>query len=104
MNNYLYIGSAPCDEDCAQVGTDGYREQALKECNALLAQMHRKMEPEPDGAQLALRWHPHDFGSYASVVCYYDPNIEEAIDYAVKCENNLPENWDEQAREELGLS
>ena len=55
MNNYLYIGSAPCDEDCAQVGTDGYREQALKECNALLAQMHRKMEPEPDGAQLALR-------------------------------------------------
>ena len=57
--------------------------------------------PEPDGARLAVKSNPHDFGTYLSVVCWYEPGNEPAIDYAFRCKSDGPAEWDEQAKREL---
>src|SRR5207244_10117966 len=90
----------PC-EPCAQVGREGYLEQARRECQAYIALLRRTLGEEPAGAKLSFRSNEHDFGTYLSVVCYYDPAIEGAIDYAFRCESEGPDEWDQQAREEL---
>lgn len=101
--DFVYIGPSPAEEDCAQVGSDNYHELARKECSALIAQLRRQFGQEPDGAELRVKRESHDFGSYLEVVCYYDERSQAAIEYAYKCEGNLPATWDEEARRELGI-
>lgn len=103
MREYLDIGAAPPMEDCAQVGSDGYWDRARKECQAYIALLRRSLGQEPAGASLSVRSNPHDFGTYLSVVCYYDPTVDAAVDYAFRCESDGPEEWDESAQRELGL-
>jgi hypothetical protein len=101
MRDYISIGPSPCDEDCAQAGTSGYHEQAMKECKAYLHQIRREFGEEPVGARLAVKPFPHDFGTYYEVVCYFEDS-EEAAEYAFKCECPAP-TWDEEALKELGI-
>jgi len=101
MRDYINIGSAPANESCAQVGDINYPEQSRKECQALISQLRRELGEEPEGAQLSVKSFQHDFGSYHEVVCYYDDQNEETVNYAFKCESELPYSWDEKAKEEL---
>jgi len=101
MTDWLDIGSSPPGESCAQVGADDYYPRARCECRAYIHQLRRVLGTEPTGASLGIRSNPHDFGDYLSVVCYYDPTNQTAIDYAFRCENNGPELWDEHAKTEL---
>ena len=102
MRELLNIGSAPHDEDCAQVGTENYQTQGRKECRALANQMIRLFGEPPFGAMLVVKSFPHDFGSYQELCVSYDSDNEDAEDYAFQCEM-LPEKWDAEARVELGL-
>lgn len=95
--DYVSLGPTPSEEPCAAVGQPRYREQALEECNRFIMFLRTVFGPEPDGAQLAVKWFPHDFGSYCEVVCYYDPAIQASVDYAFRCENETPSTWEEQA-------
>jgi len=101
MHEWLYIGAAPPEESCAQVGSDGYMARARRECQAYINLLRRVVGPEPEGAQLRIRSDQHDLGTYLSVACYYDPAIEATIDYAFRCEGHGPQEWDEEARREL---
>lgn len=101
MRDYISIGSSPTDEPCAQVSSGNYDIQSRKECKAFLHQLRRHFGDEPYGAQLDIKYFPHDFGSYREVVCYYDDEDEEARDYAYKLESETPANWDKEAKEEL---
>lgn len=101
MRNFIDIGSAPPMESCAQVGSNGYWPRAQRECKAFIGLLRRALGPEPDGAELRVKSNPHDFGTYLSVVCFYEPSNQPAIDYAFRCESQGPENWDEQALVEL---
>lgn len=65
MKDYINIGSVPCEEDCAQVGREGYREQAVKECKRFIELLRKTFGDEPEGARLAIKWFDHDFGSSA---------------------------------------
>jgi hypothetical protein len=56
MRSYISIGPVPCDEDCAQVGRDGYREQAVKECKRFIELLRKTFGDEPPGAHLAIKW------------------------------------------------
>jgi hypothetical protein len=47
--------------------------------------------------------HDHDFGPYLTVVCRYDADDKVAADYAFACDSQLPPEWDDVARRELGL-
>lgn len=101
MRDYLEIGSAPAGEDCSQVGSEGYADKARKECRALINQLRRIVGPESGTAHLSIKSFPHDYGSYYEVVCHFDDDDSAAVEYAFKCERELPENWDEEAKKEL---
>lgn len=101
--DYISIGSSPCDEDCAQVGTDNYAEKAKKECTAFIHQIERELKDFPNGCYLSIKGFPHDFGTYYEVIVRYDENDEEATSFAYKLEGNSPANWDDEAKKELGI-
>jgi hypothetical protein len=84
------IGSTPPGEECAQVGRDDYWQRARPECLAYIKLLRRTFGPEPDAARLAVKSNEHDFGTYLSVVCYFDPNNEAAAEYAYRCESDGP--------------
>lgn len=100
---YLELGCVPTDENCAQVGQEDYRSQALKECRALINQLRRMFGQEPVMAQLKTTGSPHDFGTYYEVWCYFVPGNKPTMDYACRCEAEYPTKWDEEARKELEL-
>ena len=104
MMNFETLSCVPCDEDCQQVGMDSYEPTKAKaECRAFLHQLIRQFGNPPEGARLTIKSFPHDWGNYMEVCGVFDENIEEAVNYVYNIEANLPENWDEEAKKELGL-
>ena len=91
--DYITIGPCPAEENAVQVGCDNYSYLAQEQCRKYLKRIREMLGPEPEGAQLQIKSFPHDFGSYYEVVCYYDPNNEESVDYAFKCEAESPVTW-----------
>jgi hypothetical protein len=99
-------GTTPPEESCAQVGSReyDYHDRARKEAKALIGQLRRMLGEEPDNARLSVKSHPHDFGTYLTVVCHYDDEDPISSAYAVRCDDEMPSEWDEQARQELSLN
>lgn len=97
----LDVGSAPSDEHCAQVGTEGYVERARRECRALIGQLVRIVGEPPPSVRFRIKENPHDFGAYYSVVLEYDGSDPAAIAYAHRCDEGSPEHWDDEALREL---
>jgi hypothetical protein len=109
MYEYIYLGSSPAEEECAQVGQDGYHDRARKELSAFLAQIRRIAEANaidiPEG-MLRVKRESHEYGSYFEAVVridMLDENAEKAWDVASKLEDLVPGHWDDIARKELGL-
>lgn len=96
--DYINIGSTPCNEDCAQVGTENYSSRAREECRRFIEAIRETLGDEPEGAQLAVKAFSHDFGTYYEVVCWYDEDNAEAEEYAFKCESDAPTDWPEGFR------
>lgn len=107
MKDYLSIGSSPPDESCAQVGTNDYYEQSLKECTAFKHQLERIFQNKdgelPEGCYFSIKSFPHEFGTYREVVCYFDDDNEESSNFAFNVEQNTPDKWDKESKRELGL-
>ena len=94
MRDDISIGSAPCEESCVQVNPVGdYHEAMRAECRRFLDLIRKKLGPEPEGARLAVKSNPHDFGTYYEVVCYFEDGDEEAREYALLCEGEAPTTW-----------
>ena len=100
MRDSMYLGATPYEEDCAQVGSDDYMRRARQECRAYIKQLIRMFGDPPESCRLVIKSSPHDFGSYLAVEAVFD---EAGQEYALRCENQQPRNWDDQARAELGL-
>lgn len=93
------IGPVPWGENCAQVGTDGFQQKARKECRAFMNQIERHY-PIPEGGRLRIKSFSHDFGVYYEVVA------KGPLDWICAVESDdlkVLENWDEDARLELGI-
>lgn len=90
---YLELGQTPANEPASQVGEPNYRVNAQRECRAFIQAIRNYLGPEPDGAELAVKSFPHDFGHYLEVVCYYDPQDDAAVNYAFRCEAKAPLTW-----------
>jgi len=97
MRDYINIGSSPYGEDCCQVGSPNYGQNARKECMRYIENIIKVCGEPPIGASLVVKGFPHDFGTYYEVVCYYDDAMHESVDYAFHVEGNSPERWDEPA-------
>jgi hypothetical protein len=104
MRDFIDVGATPHEASCAQVGRDDYWDRAHRECRAHINQLRRAFGQEPEGARLSIKSKPHDFGTYLSVVCYYDSDSEAAVDYAFRCEGEGPGEWDEEAKREIAES
>jgi len=98
MMNYITLGSAPADEECAQVGSEGYEFAAKKECRLFIEAIRKKCGPEPEGAELIIMGFNHDFGRYYEVVCRFDVG-SPGEEYAYYCERNIPLTWEEVGME-----
>jgi hypothetical protein len=96
---YLNLGSSPSNEDCAQVGREGYQEMARLECNLYIEQLHR-LYPAPQLSRCGFRAKsfPHDFGNYWEVVVTYDPDDESSVKFAFMVESGCPKEWDPEAK------
>lgn len=101
MYDELYLAPVPLSEHCAQVGEEDYLRKSTKECRAFVNQLNRQFGEPPAKAYFKVKKCPHDFGTYHDVVIHFDEDDEAATEYAYKVENELPENWDEQALTEL---
>ena len=101
MMDTLELTSAPVCENCAQLGSNDYYQRAQKECRAFINQLRRQFGKEPVGARLYVKANPHDFGTYYEVACKFDSDYYEAVDYAFDLEAHLPEELDEEAKQEL---
>jgi hypothetical protein len=99
--DYLEIGPVPYDEECAQVGTDGYLSRARIECAVFLHQLERAFPNPPGCTYFRIKSNPHDFGSYLEVHVIFDEEDETSREYAFNVEGNTPVNWDEIAKKEL---
>ena len=64
----------------------------------------RSPKIQPIGAHLGIKSHPHDFGTYLTVVCFFHPDNATTADYAARCEADGPQEWDDAARRELNLN
>lgn len=95
MRDYIEIGPSPVEENCVQVGSENYTERAREECKRFINLIRSKLGEEPEGAELKIKSFPHDFGAYCEVVCYYNDNNAEAINYAFRCEEEAPTRWEE---------
>lgn len=94
MKNYFCIGSSPLDEDCVQVGALDYRRKAIAECARFIQLIRNTLGTEPEGAELRIKAFDHDLGMYHEVVCWFDTNILESVEYAKACEGETPATWE----------
>lgn len=100
--DYVYLAPTPIEEDCAQVGEPNFHKRATNEMTAFCNQLYRQFPNAREiGVYFRIRWENHDFGQYGEVVAAYDMDDEEAMNFAYHVENNLPDNWDEEALNDL---
>jgi len=98
MKNYIPLGPTPNNEDCAQVSSDNFKAQSAIEIAAYIAQLKRMFLDLPPGVTITSKAFQHDSGTYREVVVNYDDNDKNQADSVIDIENNLPENWDKEAK------
>lgn len=102
----IELASTPLEEPCAQVGTPEYGERARVECRAYRSQLLRMASAAgklPENVRIIVKGSEHDYGTYYEAAVRFPEDDETACDAAYWIENNQPENWDVEARAELGL-
>ena len=93
MSDYITLGPVPAEEACAQVGEELYAQKARAECRRFIQLLRVTFGPEPSGAYLQAKAFPHDFGAYWEVVCHFNPDVPESIEYAFRLEREAPTTW-----------
>lgn len=96
LDSFEELGSAPYEEECAQVGTDRYKWRAKKECWEYRRQLLR-MFPEVDAVELKVAGINSGEGKVYQVVVKYDSRDGNSIDAAHHILNNVPAKWDDEA-------
>lgn len=98
MKEYIEIGPTPYEEKCAQVGEDYFIKRAGIEMDIFIEQLYRTFTEATDKRiSFVKKWYNHDFGQYGEVCIKFDPDDEEASDYAYYIDKNSIPNWDEDS-------
>ena len=96
----LSVGPGPCEELCAQLGTETYPERSRIECQ-VFKRMLARLFPIPDGVQakLEIKLQEYEIGMYREV--FVRSVGASGWDYALQVEHGTPHEWDEVAHAEL---
>jgi hypothetical protein len=97
----MNIACTPAGEECEALGPNYNPVKARAECRIFMDQLIRQFGHPPVGARLTIISNPHEFGTYYEVGVKYNPDCDEAVDYAFKLESETPESWDDQAKKDL---
>ena len=83
------------------VGFDVESIEQKRECEILIDFIRRNLGNEPEGCVLSVK--PGRYGGflYYTVSCEYEDTLEAAERYALSCEKDIPDRWDEEAIELL---
>ena len=95
----FFLGGAPCAEDCAQVGSQFFRQDESIETNAYIGQLKRMYGDKE--IEFVAEQMDHDFGKYKEIVVKFNEESEEQYEHAIEIENNIPEFWDIVAIKEI---
>lgn len=99
-----YLGSTPCEEECASVGDDHFRFDARIETTAFINQLNRTFVVHKPalGVYYKKKRESHDYGSYSEVVVDFtgDP-LQQASSVACTIENHVPAMWDLTAIQQI---
>ena len=58
----------------------------LEDCRAIIRAIQQRVGPAPDGAMLMLKRMLGSAENLYTVICCYDIEKEEAVDYAAQCQ------------------
>ena len=94
-----WLGPAPAEEDCVQVGDPDYARNAKGECKAYIDAIRKVCGHEPAGARLTIKSQAHDYGSYYEVAVVFDGSDEAAAAYAARCDEHAPTRWGDAGME-----
>ena len=104
MRDFINIGCSPLEEECVQVNSKvDYMPAMRLELVRFKELLLKKFGKEPVGAELRIKWYPHDFGRYGEIVCYYDDEGSDddmeskSMKYAFDIEGNMPETWNDDS-------
>ena len=101
MLDYIYLSqTTPCDEPCAQVGTNDYLHNARIEIRVYIDQLKRAFGNNPEGSFFKVVRCPHDFGTYLDIRFYYDDEDQLHIKYMMAIESGC-HKWDDYSKKEL---
>jgi hypothetical protein len=102
MRDYFELcTTTPHDEKCVQSNSPNYSRLSRIEARVLQNQLIRMHGTPPGGAYFKVTSNPHDFGTYHDLAIVYDEDDDEEVDYMLKIESGVPDNWDEIAKQEL---
>lgn len=107
MREWIEIGSAPVEEECAQIGEANYRDKALAECRLFMEEIENHHfdyfgeSLESRGCKLRVKATDHDFGRYYEVAIGFSPDCPVAGERAYWVIDNSPARWSDAAMEML---
>lgn len=89
--------TTPIEESCVQVGEPNALAKMQGEVKRTKALLLQKLGEPPIGVVIRSHRNEHDFGTYLSLRVYYNPNLPDAVAYAIACDENFPVTWDDDA-------
>lgn len=101
MLDYMELSqTTPCDEPCAQIGSENYMKRSRVEARAYIAQLQRKFGAAPVGSFFKIVHCPHDFGTYLDIRYYYDDEDQRHVAYMCDIDSGC-DKWDHIALKQL---
>lgn len=91
------LSTTPPDEPCAQTDDANYHATATAEGIRYMKLLRESLGAEPVGSKMSLRRNPHDYGSYITVVYFFDDDNEEHWKYMHRLEEEGPQHWEQAA-------
>ena len=92
--DYMTLSCCPVEVDWPE---DCSKGQKVLERYLLMTMKRFPIPKDLEGyVRFKVQTFPHDFGDYSEVVCRFRDEHEEALMFALWCEHNLPETWDEE--------
>ena len=86
MIDYIELGSAPIEEECAQYKTDNYVTQAKRECHLFMQQLQRQFGEGTETNYFKIKYSPYDEdgGYYEYYNIYKDPITDSGTKKSLK--------------------